>query len=74
MQGYGKVSAVAKFSGVSVRTFRSWLKDPRLRRVVMPSGRILVKYRWVDQYLSHFEIKPDNTVGAIIDEVMEKLS
>lgn len=74
MDGYGKVSAVAEYGGVSARTFRGvWLRDPRLRRVILPSGTILVKFSWVDEYLERFEERPDNTVKQLVDEVVSGL-
>jgi excisionase family DNA binding protein len=71
LDGYGKVSAAAKYAGVSVRTFREWLKDHRLRRVVMPTGTVLIRFSWVDDYLGLFESKPDNVVDKIVGEVMK---
>ena len=74
MNGWAKVKDAARYSGVSVRLFRDWLKDPRLRRVVMPSGTILIRYSWVDEYLSNFETKPADTVNDIVNEVMKGLT
>lgn len=75
MEGFGKVSAAANYAGVSVRTFREWLKDQRLRRVVMPTGTILLKYRWVDTYLTTFEpSKSDSSdIDRIVDDAVEGL-
>lgn len=74
MDGWGKVSTNAKRINLSTRTFRDLLKDPRLRRVVLPSGTILLKFSWVDEYLELFELKPDNTVNQIVDDVMKSFS
>jgi predicted site-specific integrase-resolvase len=72
MDGYAKVKDAARWSGVSVRTFRGWLKDG-LPHIRLKTGTILVRYESVGQWLSQFEVKPDNTVDAIVNEIIEEL-
>jgi len=68
-RGYAKVKEAAKYSGVSERTFREWLKDD-LRHIRLTSGTILIPYSWIDEYLMRFEVSR-NQVDNIVDEVME---
>lgn len=64
-----KVKEGAQYSHVSERTFRPWLKDG-LRHVRLPSGTILLKTEWVDQYLESFAVKEDR-VDQIVNETMK---
>jgi excisionase family DNA binding protein len=70
-RGYAKVKEAAKYSGVSERTFREWLKDD-LRHIRLTSGTILIPYAWIDEYLMRFEVSR-NEVDDIVDEVMQEL-
>ncbi len=72
MEGYGKVKDGRKYAGVSERTFRPWLKVG-LRHIRLPSGTILIKYSWIDEFLESFEVN-ENQVEKIVDDVMEGLS
>jgi excisionase family DNA binding protein len=72
MDGWAKVKDAAEYSGVSVRTLREWLKEG-LPHARLKTSTILIKYDWIDQWLSQFEVKPDNSVDAIVDEVLEGL-
>ena len=55
IQQWGKINACCKYSGVSERTFRGWLKEGLIHSR-LPSNRILVKFRDIDEYLKRFEI------------------
>lgn len=73
MKGWAKVPQIAEYMGLSQRTVRDLLKQG-LRASRMPSGTILIKYVWADEYLEQFEDDGGNRVNAIVDEVMEGLS
>lgn len=72
LDGWGKVSKIAEYMGISQRTVRDLLKQG-LRHSRMPSGTILVKYAWADAFLSQFEDAPGNRVDDIVDEVMKEM-
>ncbi len=73
MDGWGKVKKNAERVNLSERTFRGLLKQG-LRYVRLPSGTILVKYEWVDEFLEKYEVKPDNTVNDLVDSVLKGLN
>ena len=68
MDGWAKVKEAAKFSGVSEKTFRGWLKDG-LRHSRLPSGRILVRYHDIDEYLKRFEIC-ESEIDKQVNEIL----
>ena len=72
-EGWAKIPQIAPYMGLSERTVRKLLKDG-LRCCRLPSGTILVKYEWADEYLGQFEDDGGRHVDAIVDDVMETLS
>lgn len=64
LRGYGQVKAAAAYAGVSVRTFRDWLKIglPHFR---LSTGTILVSYADIDEWLERFR-----TSGNKVDEIV----
>jgi len=71
MMGWTKPKSGAKYSGVSERTFRCWLKTG-LKHSRLPGGRILTRYAWIDEFLERYAVE-DGEVDRIVDEVMCKL-
>ena len=71
MSGWSKIKSAAKYAGISERTMRDWLKDG-LKHSRLPSGTVLIKYAWVDEYLEGFEAKEDQ-VDKIVNETMRGL-
>jgi hypothetical protein len=55
---YARVRVAARHSGVSINTFRSWLRRglPHYR---LPSGIVLVAYTDIDDFLARFRVLPD---------------
>ena len=72
MDGWGNVKKGSKHGGVSERTFRPWLKNG-LRHVRLPTGTILIKYSWIDDFLEQYEVT-ENRVDQVVAEVMEDLA
>lgn len=70
--GWMKVTDAARYAGVSVRTFREWLKDG-LRYCRLRSGTILLKTGWINAYLESFEVCETDFVGQIVDDVITDL-
>lgn len=71
MKGWAKIKTGAKYSGVSVRTFRKWLKAG-LRHSRLPSGTILTKPEWMDEYLEGFEVV-ENEVDKITESICKEM-
>lgn len=70
-RGYAKVREAAKYSGVSERTLRDWLRDG-LRHIRLPSGTILIPYAWIDEYLTNFEVS-EKEVEALVERTIREL-
>ena len=71
MQGWTKVKPGAEYAGVSVRTFRPWLKEG-LEHSRLPSGTILIRYEAIDEFISGYTVKKerlDKIVSEIVDEI-----
>ena len=68
MEGYCKVKKGANYAGVSVRTFRNWLKNG-LKHSRMGSNSVLIKYEHIDDYIKQFEFKC-NEIDDVVNSVM----
>ena len=74
MVGWAKIKSGAKYAAVSDRTFRDWIKSG-LRHVRLPSGTILVKLAWIDEYLEGFEIQgEDIDLDSMVNEICGELT
>jgi hypothetical protein len=71
MDGWVKVKEAGQYAGLSERTMRDHLKRG-LRCSRLPSGTILIKYKWIDDYLESFAEKK-NCVDRVVDEVIREL-
>ena len=67
--GWAKIKDAAEYSGISVRTMRDWLKNG-LKHSRLPSGTILIKREWIDDFLTRFEVA-ENEAERITNQVME---
>jgi len=70
--GWMKIRSAAAYADVSPRTMRRLLKQG-LRYSQLPSGRVLIKQSWIDEYLSQFESSQDE-VREVVDEVIKKFT
>jgi predicted site-specific integrase-resolvase len=68
MTGWAKIKKAAEYSGLSERTLRYYLKDG-LKHSRLPSGTVLIKYEWIDEYLEAFAAKEDQ-VDRIVAETI----
>ena len=68
MDGWAKIKGAAAYAGVSERTLRKWLKNG-LRHARLPSGTVLIKYSWIDEYLEGFEDTHENEVNRIVESM-----
>jgi hypothetical protein len=71
VDGWGRIKDGAKYSAVKERTFRDWLKAG-LKHSRLPSGTILIRYSWIDEFLEKYEVN-ENQVDKIVDETMKGL-
>jgi hypothetical protein len=69
--GWARIKEAASYSGVKERTLRSCLKVG-LKHSRLPSGTILIKLAWIDEYLEGFQ-ETENRVNSIVEETMESL-
>jgi predicted site-specific integrase-resolvase len=67
-----KVKDAAKYAGVSIRTFRDWLRNG-LKHSKLPSGMILISSASIDEYLRQFEVCETSKTNRIITELLEGL-
>ena len=68
MQGWAKIKFAAHYAGISERTLRSWLKNG-LRHTRLPTGTILIKYSWIDQFLENYEDTKEDEVNRIVNSI-----
>jgi len=71
MQGWLKPKAASRYCGIGERTFRKLLKNG-LRHSRLPSGSILVKTEWLDEFLSGFEVI-ENEIDKFVDEITKEM-
>jgi predicted site-specific integrase-resolvase len=69
--GWLKIKRAAAYAGVSERTCRTWLKEG-LRHARLPSGCVLIKEMWLDEYLEQFE-SSKNEVDNLVDQVWKEM-
>jgi len=70
-EGWLRIKRGSAYMDVGVRTFRDLLKNG-LKHIRLPSGTILVKREWIDEYLESFT-KTENQVDEIVSEVCKGL-
>ena len=68
MEGWGKIKPASRYAGVSDKTLRTWLKNG-LRHARLPSGMVLIKYTWLDEFIKGFEDDSENEANRIVDSL-----
>jgi hypothetical protein len=69
--GWAKVQSAASYADVSPRTLRKWFESG-LRYVKAPSGALLIKLEWLDEFLEKFEVeRTTNKIDQIVNEALE---
>jgi hypothetical protein len=71
-QCWFKIKGAARYSGVSERKLRDLLKDG-LRHIRLPTGTVLTRPDWIDEYYQQFEADPGR-LDAIVDEVLAEMT
>ena len=67
MRGWTKIKGASQYAGISERSLRGMLKKG-LRHSRLPSGTILIKFSWIDEFLENFEVT-DNQLDKIVHEL-----
>lgn len=70
--GWFRPREAAIYSSVSERTVRKWC-GRGLRFSKTPTGAILIRREWMDEFLEGFEFCPGETVDGIVDSVMKEI-
>lgn len=68
-EGWLKVKGAAEYSGVSIRTLRTWVKEG-LVHSRLPTGTILISVEEIDRFLKGFEVSEDR--GEQIRGIVEQ--
>jgi len=71
LRGWKKIKAAAEYGGVSERTMRDWLKRG-LRHTRLPTGTLLIRLDWIDEYLEGFADQ-QNTTEKIVNAVFRDI-
>ncbi|MAG69295.1 MAG: hypothetical protein CL471_03210 [Acidobacteria bacterium] len=72
-EGYLPLKALARYSGLSVRTLRSHLSDPvRPLPHYRIGGKVLVRRSDYDAWAAAFRVE-SGALGRVVDDVMEGL-
>jgi predicted site-specific integrase-resolvase len=71
MSGWAKIKTAAEYAGIKERTMRDWLKEG-LKHSRLPSGTVLIKYDWIDEFLELYAAK-DSQVDEIVKETLREL-
>lgn len=72
MDGWARIKEGAKYAGIRERTFRDWLKAG-LKHSRLPSGTILIRYSWIDEWLEKYEVN-ENKVNEIVDQTLKEMT
>lgn len=71
-QGWAKIKEAASYAGIAERTMRDWLKGG-LRHSRLPSGTVLIKYTYIDEYLERFTIA-ESEVDKIVNQTLKEMN
>lgn len=69
-KGWRKVPNAADYVDLSSRIMRDLIKKGEIRYAKLPSGTILIKMEWLDQYLESREVR-QSAMDHIIEDVMK---
>jgi hypothetical protein len=73
VMGWLKRIKGAKYTNVSPRTFDKLLRSG-LRHVKLPSGTILTRPDWIDEFLKGFEVEAKNDpIDELVNEIMDEM-
>ena len=73
-RGYAKVKEAARYAGVSPRTLRKFLRQG-LKHARLPTGTILIRYGWIDEFLERFEVEDgQDRVNDLVEEITREMA
>ncbi len=71
--GYMDLKALSKYSSLSVRTLRQYLKDPvHPLPSFRPGGKILIRLSHFDQWMARFH-RDGSDLDGLVSDVLEEL-
>ncbi len=74
MNGWAKIPEACRYAGLKPRTFRGLLRRG-LRHSRLPSGTVLIKYEWIDEFFAAYEFKPgESEIDRIVEETLKDLA
>ena len=71
--GWHKPKAAARYCGVSESTLRMWIRENNLRYSRLPSGAILIRESWLDDFLMAFEFTREINADQVSEQILEDL-
>jgi len=76
MDGWATIGKAARYADISTRTMRDWVKNDGLKHSRLKSGRIRIKYEWIDAFLESFEASEAkaNQVKQVVNDVMAEFN
>lgn len=71
-EGWGKIKVAGKYAGLSERTMRDLLKQG-LKYSKLPTGTILIKFQWIDEFLEGFTVKDSqkDQIDEIVNDTLK---
>jgi hypothetical protein len=70
---WGKIPQAAAYCGVSPNTMRRMMKEG-LKHARLPSGRVLIRFADIDEYLCQFQVDTKSQVDEMVTEIMKGLA
>ena len=71
-KGRFKIKTAANYADMSERTLRGWLKKG-LRHSRLPSGTVLIKKEWLDEFLERYESDQGEDLDRIVNEILREM-
>ena len=73
LRGWTKKSGGAAYADVCERTFHKWF-GMGLRHIRLPSGTVLTRFSWIDEFLQGFEVEAKkDPLDELVSEIMDEM-
>lgn len=72
MVGWFDIAATSEYCCTGKRTIEIWIKEKDLR-IARIRGKRLIKKEWLDEFLEQHEVKKNNEIDTIVNEVMKDI-
>ncbi len=70
MSEWLRIKAAAKYSKISERTIRTWMKEGMRHSRI--GHTVLIRSDWIDEYLQEHEDRSQSEIDAIVNEFCKK--